>query len=81
MSLEHDYKFSFGKVYNDLRFLISLDDVSDYRLRQELGIEFPIENSDMKIRAGVGNNYHSQPVKDNERLSTHYFTRLVWSWE
>jgi len=81
IGLEHDYLFSFGKIYNELQFIPSFEDLGDYRINHESGIEFPLGNTDMKLRAGVGNRYHSQPTGDNERLDSNYFTRLVWSWK
>lgn len=81
VNVEYDYLFPFGKFYSDLQLIESLDDTSDYRINHELGIEFPFQNSDMKLKAGIGNNYHSKPVRDKERLNTNYFTRLIWSWK
>ena len=79
--LYHDYLTFFGKIYTELQMIPSFDDLDDYRINHESGFEFPIGETAMKIRAGVGNRYHSMPLNDNNKLDSIYFSRLVWSWK
>lgn len=80
--LEHDYNFGYGKLFNKVQFIPSFDDLADYRVNHESGVEFPIGTGEMwKLRAGIGHNYHSTPTANRDKLDTNYFTRLVLSWK
>lgn len=79
--LAHDYEFSNMFVMeNNITFVPSIDDPSNYRLVHDSGIEVPLGSSqNWKIRMGVNNEYLSETTAQ-EKLDTTYYTRMIYSW-
>jgi hypothetical protein len=70
-----------GRLLADITYNPSLEDFSDYLVYHETAFEMPLLKSDSwKLQLGVANKYTSKPVKENEKLDTIYFSRLVFRW-
>jgi len=81
LGLHHEFTFARSKLVNDLTFVPSLNDTSDFRLTHESYYEIPLLDPRWKLRLGVSNDYNSKPGTGVERLDTTYFTRFVLDWE
>jgi hypothetical protein len=70
-----------GKLLTDITYNPSFEDFSDYLVYHETAFEMPLMKSNSwKFQLGVANKYTSKPVKENEKLDTIYFSRLVFRW-
>ncbi len=70
-----------GRLLTDITFTPSVEDLSDYLAYHETAFEMPLLKSDTwKLQLGVANKYTSQPVEENEKLDTVYFSRLIFRW-
>ncbi len=78
--LAHELTLSNSKIVNRLSIVPSFDDFANYRLTHESFFEMPLAVPAWKLRAGVSNDYNSEPGVGVEKMDTTYFTRLVLSW-
>ncbi len=78
--LAHELTLSNSKIVNRLSIVPSFDDFANYRLTHESFFEMPLAVPSWKLRAGVSNDYNSEPGVGVEKMDTTYFTRLVLSW-
>ena len=81
LGLHHDYTFENAKLVNDLTYLPSFEDYTNYRAVHESYFEIPLASPNWKLRLGVTNDYTSKPGAGVERLDTTYFTRFVLNWQ
>ncbi|MFP4156285.1 MAG: YdiY family protein [Opitutales bacterium] len=79
--LAHRYEFKdLFVMRNDLTYVPSVDDFTNYRFVHDTGIEVPIGSSqNWKLRFGINNEYLSETTAD-EKLDTSYYTRMIYSW-
>jgi putative salt-induced outer membrane protein YdiY len=80
--LAHTYRYkNIFKIKNDLTFVPSISDFSQYSIVHDSGIEIPVGSGDnWKVRMGIKNEYESETTAE-ERLDTTYYTRMIYSWE
>lgn len=71
-----------GKLVTTVTYLPSFEDVSDYLLEQETGVDVPLGVSDAWVmRFGFSNQYNSQPSGGRKNLDTTWFARLILNWD
>lgn len=71
-----------GKLVTKVSYIPSFEDVADYLLEQETGIDVPLGTSDAWVmRFGLSNQYNSRPSGDRKELDTTWFARLLLNWE
>lgn len=80
--LAHTYRFNnLIKMQNDLTFVPSLSDFSNYRAVHDSGLEIPVGSGDnWKVRMGIKNEYESETTAA-EKMDTTYYTKMVYSWD
>ena len=81
LGLHHAITFSDSKLVNDLTFVPTFNEFSNYHALQESYFEIPLAMSGWKLRLGVSNDYTSMPGANVKKLDTTYFTRFVLNWE
>ena len=81
LGLHHAYTFHNAKLINDLTYMPSFNDFSNYRVVHESYFEVPLASPRWKLRLGVTNDYASQPGEGVQKLDTTYFTRFVLGWQ
>ncbi len=79
--LHHEYTFNQSKLINNLSYVPSIHDFSDYHFEHESYYEVPLHRDKWKLRLGISHDYNSKPGTGLDRLDTTYFTRLVLNWE
>ncbi len=79
--LHHEYTFNQSKLINNLSYVPSIHDFSDYHFEHESYYEVPLLREKWKLRLGISHDYNSKPGTGVDRLDTTYFTRLVLNWE
>jgi hypothetical protein len=81
IGLRHESTFSQSKLINNLSYVPSIHDFSDYHFEHESYYEIPLLHEKWKLRLGISHDYNSKPGTGVDRLDTTYFTRLVLNWE
>jgi putative salt-induced outer membrane protein YdiY len=80
-----DFSWQFadwGKLVTNVTYLPSVEDLSDYLIEQETGIDVPLGTSDAWVmRFGLSNQYNSQPAGMRKELDTTWFARLLLNWD
>lgn len=79
--LHHESTFNQSKLINNLTYVPSIRDFSDFHFEHESYYEVPLGRDNWKLRLGISHDYNSKPGTGLDRLDTTYFTRLVLSWE
>lgn len=80
LGLSHVYHFSAAVLHNDITFVPSFDDFTNYRAIHDSSLEFPLAGP-WKFRVGVNNDYTSQPSPGISKLDTTYYGKFVLNWE
>jgi len=81
LELNHEWTIGWGKITNQIAYVPSFDDFSNFRFNHESAYEVPLISPIWKLRLGVSNDYNSKPGVGVEKLDTTYFTRLVLTWQ
>lgn len=83
LGLQHFYRLQNRfEIHNDLTFVPSIEDFSNYLATQDSYVDVPLGDSEIwKLRVGLKNDYNSQPAGDKDRLDTTYYSNLVVDWE
>lgn len=83
LGLLHEWQLrEWVKLRNVVTFTPAFEDVGDYQVKHESSIDLLLANSKAwALRAGIANDYRSQPAGSNEPLDTTYFLQLVWTWK
>ncbi len=81
LALIHDYTFENAKMHNELSYVPTFEDFSNYRAKHDSYVEMPLGAGLWKMRFGLSNDYTSQPGAGVERLDTTYYTKLILNWE
>jgi hypothetical protein len=76
----HVYRFENAVMNNNITFVPSFDDFSNYRAVHDSSLEVPLAGS-WKFRVGVNNDYTSTPSSGVDKLDTTYYGRFVLNWE
>ena len=69
------------EMTNLLSITPSLQDLDDYLLVQDSGLQMPIGDSNWKLMLGVKNHYDNQPAEGREELDTTYYSRLLLDFD
>ena len=82
MGLSHTYKYKdWFYLENNLSYSPALEDFDNYTAFHDSSIRIPIDNGEnFWIRMGIRNEYESETSAD-EKLDTHYYTQLIYSWQ
>jgi len=80
LGVSHDYLFKNAVMHNDVTYVPSFEDFSNYRAIHDSSLEFPLAGS-WKFRVGVNNDYTSNPSPGVSKLDTTYYGRFVLNWE
>ncbi len=78
--LSHFYKFTSALLVNDVTFVPSIDDFSNYRVVHDSSLQMPLAGK-WDLRIGVNNDYNSMPGAGVKKMDTTYYTKFVLSWE
>jgi putative salt-induced outer membrane protein YdiY len=71
-----------GKLVTKASYIPSFEDLGDYIIEQETGVDVPLGVSDAWVmRFGLSNQYNSRPSGNREKLDTTWFARLLLNWE
>jgi putative salt-induced outer membrane protein YdiY len=83
LALDYNWQFAdWGKLVTHVSFVPSIDDLGDFLIEHESGIDVPLGTSDAWVlRFGLSNQYNSSPSAGREKLDTSYFTRLILNWK
>lgn len=63
-------------------FVPSIENPKDYILEQDSGVNMPLDKGEFwKLRLGVSSQYNNQPDFNREKMDTHYYARLIATWQ
>jgi hypothetical protein len=82
LGFDIDWRFAKWARFNgSYTILPSVSNVEDYILRQDTGVNVPLDFSNLwELRLGITSKYNNQPEMGRERLDHKYYARLVASW-
>lgn len=81
--LNLDWTFAeWARLKASYTFLPSVADFDDYILRQDTGLNFPLDYANFwELRIGITSKYNNQPDLGKEKLDHRYYARLIASWK
>ncbi len=86
-SLGLDFGLNFEKTFwesitwfTELTYDPGFDDLSNFRLYHESGVEIPMQNKELSLKAGVRHEYDGQPAESRAKMDTTYFMRLQYKF-
>lgn len=81
--LEHKWQFvSWGQLSSFVTFTPAIEDLGDFLLVQDSGMEMPLGFSKRWVlRLGVRNEFKSRPAEGRRKLDSSYYSRLQLSWD
>lgn len=80
LGISHAYHFKNAVLQNDVTYVPSFEDFTNYRAIHDSSLEFPLSGP-WKFRVGVNNDYTSNPSPGVSKLDTTYYGRFVLNWE
>jgi hypothetical protein len=83
LGLQHFYRLGNRfEINNELTYIPSVEDFANYLAVQNSYVDFPLGGSRFwKVRAGLRNDYNSQPEGGRDELDTTYYSSLVVDWK
>jgi putative salt-induced outer membrane protein YdiY len=81
--LSHEWQFAkWAVLRNELEYTPSFEDVANYIITHDSGVEMPLGLSDFwKLRVGVHHDYNSQARTGLKDLDTTLYAKLILDWE
>lgn len=80
LGLSHAYHFKNAIMRNNVTFVPSFEDFTNYRAIHDSSVEFPLSGP-WTFRTGVNNDYTSNPSPGVSKLDTTYYGKFVLNWE
>ena len=83
LGLDHYWQFAeWGKVTTKLTYTPAVDDLNDYLINHDTGVEFALSDTGQwQLKLGLENDYNSLPAEGRKHLDTSYYSRLQLKWE
>ncbi len=70
------------RLRSRITFQPTLDDLRDFYLEQDTGLEIPVDARNFwRIQMGVNSKYINQPENAPQRFDLQYYTRFILSWD